>query len=148
MLILKMEQDSTQQDVEVHIKYANMSQEVERLISLIQSVGSRIKCYLDGKEKLLNVSDIYYIESVDKRTFLYCEKEVYRTEFRLYQLKDLLSGRGFVQISKSCILNINTLDTIKPLLNNRMEAMLKNGERLYVTRKYLTMIKQELQAGV
>ena len=96
----------------------------------------------------MNASDIYYIESVDKKTFLYCEKEVYRTEFRLYQLMDMLSGLGFVQISKSYILNINTLDSIKPLLNKRMEATLKNGERLHVSRKYLTNIKHELQEGV
>lgn len=147
-MILKLEQDLTKQDIEILIKYATINQDVERLVLLIKSVDTRIKCDLDGNEKLVNASDIYYIESVDKRTFLYCEKEVYRTELRLYQLMDILSGLGFVQISKSCILNLHILDTIKPLLNSRMEAMLKNGERLYVTRKYLTTIKQELQEGV
>lgn len=148
MLILKLEQDLTKEDVEISIKYAIMSKDIERLVSLIQSVDIRIKCDFNGTEKLVNASDIYYIESVDKKTFLYCEKEVYRTEFRLYQLMDMLTGLGFVQISKSCVLNINTLDTIKSLFNSRMEATLINGERLYVTRKYLTSIKHELQEGV
>lgn len=147
-MILKLEQDLTKEDVEISIKYAIMSKDIERLVSLIQSVDIRIKCDFNGTEKLVNASDIYYIESVDKKTFLYCEKEVYRTEFRLYQLMDILTGLGFVQISKSCILNINTLDSIKSLFNSRMEATLKNGERLYVTRKYITSIKHELQKGV
>lgn len=148
MLILKLEQDLTQEGVEILVKYSIMNQDIERLVSLIKSVDIRIKCDLNGNEKLVNASDIYYIESVDKKTFLYCEKEVYRTESRLYQLMDILSGMGFVQISKSCIFNINTLDSIKPLLNRRMEATLKNGERLHITRKYLTNIKHELQEGV
>lgn len=55
---------------------------------------------------------------------------------------------GFVQISKSCILNINVLDFVRPLLNSRMEATLKNGERLNVSRKYLVNIKSKLQEGM
>lgn len=147
MLILKLEQDLTKDDVEISIKYGIMSKDIERLVSLIQSVDIRIKCDCNDTEKLVNASDIYYIESVDKKTFLYCEKEVYRTEFRLYELMDMLTGMRFVQISKSCILNINTLDSIKSLFNSRLEVTLKNGERLYVNRKYIASIKQELEKG-
>lgn len=146
-MIVKLEQDSTRENIEVLIKYAIHNQDVDRLISLIKSVDTRIKCEKNGKEKWINASDIYYVESVDKKTFLYCREEIYLTEFRLYQLLDMLSGRGFVQISKSCILNINTLDTITPKLNSRMEATLTSGDRLYVSRKYLSAIKQALQGG-
>jgi len=148
MMIIKLEQDLTRKDIEVLIKYASMNKDVERITTLLQSADARVKCALDGMEKWVNASDIYYCESVDKRTFVYCEKSVYRTELRLYQLVEDLHRFGFVQISKSCVLNINTLDSIKPLLNSRMEATLTNGERLYVTRKYLSCIKQALQEGV
>lgn len=147
-MIVKLEQDLSQKDIEILIKYAKMNKDVERLIAILQSADTRIKCNLENSEKLVNVSDIYYIESVDKKTFVYCEKSVYRTELRLYQLVEDLAHLGFVQISKSCILNINVLESIKPLLNSRMEATLKNGERFYVTRKYLSNIKQALQEGV
>jgi hypothetical protein len=33
-------------------------------------------------------------------------------------------------------------------MNSRLEALLKNGERLYVTRKYLSIVKHELQKEV
>jgi DNA-binding LytR/AlgR family response regulator len=147
-MIVKLEQDLTKHDIEIIIKYAKMNREVERVTSLIQLANKRLKCAFDGNEKIVNASDIYYIESVDKRTFVYCENEVYRTEFRLYKLTEELAKLGFVQISKSCILNINILDTIKPLMNSRMEATLKNGERLFITRKYLANIKEKLQKGV
>lgn len=147
-MILKTEQDLTCSDIEVLIRYAKMNKKVERLITLIQSVGTQIKCNGENSEHLVNVSDIFYIESVDKRTFVYLEKGVYRTDLRIYQLAEELLPFGFVQISKSCILNINTLESIKSLMNSRMEATLKNGERLYITRKYLSGIKHTLQEGV
>lgn len=147
-MLLKLEQDTARKEIEVVIKYPEMNQDVKRLISLVRSADTKIRCTADGNEKLLNASDIYYIESVDKHTFIYCENEVYRTELRLYQLLEKLSPAGFVQISKSCILNIDVLDSVRPLLNSRMEATLKNGERLNVTRKYLADIKHKLQEGI
>jgi Response regulator of the LytR/AlgR family len=146
-MIIKLEQDLSKNDIEIRIRYATMSKEVERINTILLSADTRIKCKLDNSDKFVNASDIYYFESVDKRTFVYCERSVYRTESRLYQLAEDLIQLGFVQINKACILNINVLDSIKPLLNSRMEATLKNGERLYITRKYLDNIKQALQEG-
>lgn len=73
---------------------------------------------------------------------------MYQTEFRLHELEDMLLHAGFVRISKSCILNIQMLDTIKPLINSRLEATLQNGERVFVTRKYLHSIKEALEKGI
>lgn len=147
-MIVRTEQDLTCHDMEVLIRYAKMNQKVERLITLLQTVDKKIKCYREDEERYVNVSDIFYMESVDKRTFAYLEKNVFRTEFRLYQLNKDFAHLGFVQISKSCIVNINVLESIKPLANSRMLATLKNGEQLYVTRKYLNVIKQALQEGM
>ena len=104
----------------------------------------QIKCANNNAEQMINILDIYYIESVDKKTFVYLENAVYRTDFRLYQLKNKLQTYGFVQISKSCILNINVLDSIRPLFNSRMEATLKNGEKVNINRNYLIGVKKAL----
>lgn len=144
-MIVKLEENLTQEDIEVLIKYARMNHTVNRLVSLIKSIDSTVKCNSDQRELWVNVSDIYYIESVDKKTFVYCDKSVYGTEYRLYQLMDELEFSGFVQISKSCLININVLESLRPLMNSRMEATLSNGERIAVTRKYVANIKAKLQ---
>ncbi|MDO5603018.1 MAG: LytTR family DNA-binding domain-containing protein, partial [Oscillospiraceae bacterium] len=123
-MIFKTEQDAIYKDTEVLVRYAKMDENVQRLISLLQAVDTKMKCYSEEGERLINVSDIFYIESVDKSTYAYLEKSVYRTDFRLYQLAGELTHLGFVQISKSCILNINVLEYIKPLANSRMVATL------------------------
>lgn len=138
-------QDSTCSDVEVTIKYKQKDELVRRIITFLESADMQIRCERDGIQRQVNVSDIYYIESVDKKSFLYLEKQVYHTELRLYQLADQLKRYGFVQISKSCILNINILESIKPIFNSRMEAILKNGEKVYINRSYLNAVKQALK---
>lgn len=146
-MVIKTEQDLSCNDIEILIRYAKINKRLKRLMTLIQSFDTQIKCNDENTERYVNVSDIFYIESVDKRTFIYLEKKILRTDYRLYQLAENLADLGFVQINKSCILNINALVGIKPLINSRMEATLQNGERLHITRKYLGNIKQALQGG-
>ncbi len=144
-MLIKLEENLTQKDIEVLVKYAQMNHTVNRLISLIRSVDCIVKCSEESSQFWISALDIFYIESVDKRAFVYCEKSVYRTEFRLYELLNQLSNSGFIQVSKSCIVNINMLKSIKPLANSRIEATLTNGERINVSRKYIPDIKIKLQ---
>ena len=133
---IKTEQDLSYNEIEVIIKYPQKDKQVNRIINFLQSFDMQIKCAADNTERMINILDIYYIESVDKKTFVYLENAVYRTDFRLYQLKNKLQTYGFVQISKSCILNINALYSIRPLFNSKMEATLKNGEKVNINRNY------------
>lgn len=146
-MVIKTEQDLSCNDMEILIRCAKINKRVNRLVALIRSFDTRIQCSEENTGRLVNACDIFYIEIVDKQTFIYLEKGVFRTEYRLYQLAENLADLGFVQISKSCIVNINALESIKPLMNSRMEATLKNGERLHITRKYLDNIKRALQGG-
>jgi len=142
---IKKQRDAKLKEIEVLVRYAQENGELRQLLSIIQAVDTRIRCRDEYKERIVNAADVFYIESVDKKTFVYLKQEVLRADGRLYQLKEELSACGFVQISKSCLININVLESVRTLLNSRMEATLSNGERLFVTRKYLADIRQALQ---
>jgi DNA-binding LytR/AlgR family response regulator len=145
VMLIKLEQNISQRDIEVLITYPAKNKIVENILSLLKSLDKQIDCYSDDAIKMVNVNDIYYIESIDKKTIVFCEKGNYQVKKRLYQIFDELSDNGFVQISKYCIMNINKLEEIKTLNNSHLEAVLSNGKCLYVTRKYLANIKQLLQ---
>lgn len=144
VIVVKLEQHIDQSDIDVIIKYGKMNPTIKKLVTLIQSVSSTVKCSAEDQELWVDASDIFYIESVDKRTFVYCKEAIYRSDLRLYQLAECLGDLDFVQISKACILNINYLKSIRALLNSRMEATLSNGEKVNVTRKFLPEIKAKL----
>ena len=144
-MVIKLEQDLSCTDIEVIIKYGKDRENLPRIVKLLKSIDIQIKCDNNGTERMVNASDIYYIESVDKQTFVYLEREVYHTDFRLYQLIEQLKKYGFVQISKSCILNIHYMDSIKSIFNSRMEVTLKNSEQVYINRNYLDEVKKVLR---
>ena len=147
-MLLNLEHRKTHRDIEVSIIYPEKNKTVERLISFINSLSVKIEGYAEDSIKQINAPDVYYIESEDKIAVIFCEKEYYRTKYRLYQMSEKLAGVGFVQISKYCLININKLDKIIPLSNRRMEAILKNGKRVFITRKYLYDIKRVLQENL
>ena len=129
---------------EVTIAYREMTTSVQRVSEYVRNVERTIFCKKDNEEYSISINDIFYFESVDKKIFVYCEKEVYRSNYKLYELEEMLSQVGFVRVSKSVLLNVEKLTAIKTLVNSKLEAKLSNGESVCVTRKYLKDIKNEL----
>lgn len=129
---------------EVTIAYREMTESVKRVSDFVRYVDQTILCRKDNEEYAIPVSHIYYVESVDKKAFVYCETEVFQSNYKLYELEKMLPSTGFVRVSKSTILNIEKLKGVKTLVNSKLEAMLSNGERVCVTRKYLKDIKEAL----
>lgn len=43
-----------------------------------------------GKVFQVHISDIYYMESVERKTFLYTKDEIYMTNKKLYELEEML----------------------------------------------------------
>lgn len=141
-MIIKRQQDPSVKETEVVIRYAQENKEVKQLLAFMNSMEEKILC---AGGRFVRASEIYYIESVDKKTFIYLEKEVIRGQDRLYQLREELGESGFVQVSKSCLLNLNYLECIRPLQNSRMEALLFNGEKIFINRRYLHEIREVLK---
>ena len=143
-MILKLKHESDIEEVEVQIKYDDMNDWVKRLVNKIKSCDYILLGTYEGKQYKIKIEDVFYIESVDKRTYIYCREKVYSTELKLYQVLDELGKYDFIQISKYCILNLNVLDSIQSLFNSRMEAILTNNEKVTVSRKYIPNIKKAL----
>jgi len=141
---LKVEQDLDLEDIHVLIRYSARDQQLRRLLTVIKGLGEKIEAHDETGNVLLSITDIFYFESVDKRTFAYCSTDVYQVSDRLYQIKEKLSRYGFVQVSKTCVLNSHVLQSVRKVHNSRMEAQLSNGERVIVSRKYVP----ELQAAL
>jgi DNA-binding LytR/AlgR family response regulator len=142
---LRVERDSSLDDLHVLITYVEPDQMLGRLVCAIKNLGEKIEAHDEDRTVMLNVVDIYYFESVDKRTFAYCKHEVYRVSERLYQIKEKLARAGCVQVNKACLLNVNMLESIRSTPNSKMEAELSNGERVSVSRKYLPEIKAAIK---
>ena len=107
--------------------------------------GRRTVCGRRGDElRRLKLSEIFYFEVVDDRSFVYTQAEVFEAKEKLYEFERLCAGSALFRCSKSMILNADQIDYVRPSLSGRFEAVLSNGEKVVVSRKYVADLKRKL----
>ena len=92
----------------------------------------------------LKLSEVFYFEVVDDRSFVYTQAEVFEAKEKLYEFERLCAGSSLFRCSKSMILNAEKIDYVCPSLSGRFEAVLSNGEKAVVSRKYVADLKRML----
>lgn len=130
--------------LQVVIKCRQIDDEIMRLKYHIEMFDQKLQVKKDNEWCFVNLLDVLYFESVDNRTFLYTEDDVMEIKQRLYELEMILSGKDFIRISKSQIININRVKSLKPEINRTILATMCNGEQLYISRKYVPAIRSLL----
>lgn len=136
--------DGMKGSLQVVIECEQVNDEVTRLKEHIEMFDKKLQASKGNEICFVNLSDVFYFESVDNRTFLYTEFDVMEVKQRLYELELILSSKDFLRISKSQIVNINKISSLKPELNRTILATMCNGERLYISRKYVRTIRNLL----
>lgn len=129
----------------VLIRCRAVTEEVREIESFVRSRQGRLTGTLDSRKYEIALPELYYIESVDGKTFLYTREQVYETPQRLYELEELLRPKHFVRISKSSLINLMKLRALRPALNGRMSAVLSSGEELIISRGYVKELKSALK---
>lgn len=141
---LHIEQSEEYSDIDITIRCNNIDSQLSRLIEQIRLYGYALQGKIDGTTTLIPPDEIYYFESIDGKTFIYKEKDVFGSDLKLYEIEERFCKGIFVRVSKSTILNINKLKNFRTQLNGKLEAQLKNGERLEINRHYVPELKQRL----
>ena len=132
-----------QDELEVVIHCKKNDRQVSELVSMLSNLNRKITGVKDGRTFVLDAADIFYFESVDKKTFACAKTEVYEVALRLYELEENLP-RNFFRASKSTIINIPKIKSIMPGFSGRLEATMITGERLIVSRQYAQELKAKL----
>ena len=129
--------------LEIHCH--KISDEVREIIAFVKSRQGQLTGTADERQYEIAVSDVFYIDSVDNRNFIYTKDKVYETRQKLYELEDMLIEKHFLRVSKSTLLNLMKVSSIKPALNSRFTAVLFSGEQIVITRKYVPELKKALK---
>ena len=131
----------------VTIEYPEYNETVAGLIRKIGSWDIRFSASDEGRQVKIDICDVYYIENVERKLFLYTKKDVYRLDATMAEVEAQTAETDFVRISRTCIMNTDHLSEIRQVKNSRLEAVLDNGEMLIVSRKYLKEIKKVFKRG-
>lgn len=131
----------------VEIRCYQIDDSIEEIVTFIKSRNGQLSGNVDGRNYEIPIADVLYIESVDNRTFLYTQEQTYESRQRIYELEEVLRLRHFIRISKSSIVNLLKIESIRPALNGRFSAVLRNGEEVIISRKYVADFKKALKGA-
>lgn len=134
-----------QGDDELILKYQNLNQEVEHIINFMSFAEKKLVGTKEGLQVVIDVKQILYIESVDRKTFVYLEEDVVRVEYTLTQLERILNSVRFFRCSKSMMINIDKVKVLDSLASNRIDATMCNGEHIIISRTYASEFRRRLK---
>lgn len=136
-----IDQEDTCEELTVTIRCKELDEQVQKILSQIKTDIS----FLIGKKKdstyQLALENIFYIETIDNKTFIYTDDDIFENNFKLYEIAEKLKHKNFIQISKSCIINIDKLLSVRVMLNGKYEAKLINDEVVIISRRYVNDFK-------
>ena len=121
-----------------------VTNEIQHMIDVFSTSEMPVTA-LQNEEDIvvLQPKEIYMVRIEDGDTMIYGAKERYRSRKRLYELAEQL-GKQFMQISKTTLINLSYMDSIEPGFSGTLLLKLKNGNKDYVSRKYLPEFKKYL----
>lgn len=131
-------------DTELTINCSGLTAETENIIAALRMVDNQLTVIRDGEAHILDISKIAYIETVDRRTIVYTEDDCYESKLKLYEMEEKLCSIGFLRISKSCIVRLKYIRSLKADLDRRIRITLENGEQLIASRQYADELKKRL----
>lgn len=126
------------------IRCREMDESILRLINDLKLKKEKLTVRQDEKILQIDPGEIYYFEAVNNKVFLYLEKNMYETKLKLYELEQRYAETDFFRVSKSVILNLAKVENFSPAFNGRFEALMKNGERVIISRQYVPLLKNKL----
>lgn len=93
---------------------------------------------------LLDQNDIIRIYAADGKVYAVTADGEYRLRMRLYELEARLDEKCFVRISNSEIVNLKKTREFDLSLTGTIRVALSDGTFSYVSRRYVSKIKQVL----
>ncbi|MBD5454939.1 MAG: LytTR family transcriptional regulator [Lachnospiraceae bacterium] len=131
-------------DIEVSISCSRLTPEIEKLLATLRILDKQLMARKGDEIYVLDVSKVIYLESVDRKTFIYTRDDVYESGLKLYELEQQLYECGFFRASKSCVIQIKYIKSLKTDINRKVRVTLENGEQIIVSRQYAEELKKKL----
>ncbi len=139
-----IEKHEKYREPEIIVRCDEIDKTIQDIISYIGIADKSIIGECDGEICFIPINDIFYFESVDKNIYIYTHDQIYLCSARLYILEEQLANTHFARISKTTILNLKKLKSIRTVKNSKLEGRLTNDEKILISRMYVPEIKNKL----
>lgn len=122
-----------------------MTPELEELLRRVEGeISVSIPGWQDERMFPLEQSDILRCYAAEQRVYAQTAQGEYLLRLRLYELEEKLDRRRFARISHSEIVNLKQVTAIDLSLTGTICMTLTGGTKVFVSRRYVKIIKQTL----
>ena len=147
MLKIRIEMSEGVQE-EVVIRCREITPEIIRLQQLLSGDSDRSNQFLLYKgdtEYYLNVNESIFFETEGNAVMAHTKNDMYETRRKLYELEELSGGR-FQRISKSAIVNVDKVYSIKRNVTSSSAIEFQGTHKqIYVSRAYYKVLREKLE---
>lgn len=131
-------------ETEIVINCSQLTSDIEKIIATLRILNQQMMVMKDGENYLLDVNRISYIEALERKTFVYTEDAIYESKLKLYEMEERLCQSGFFRVSKSCLVHLKFIKSLKNDVERKLRLTMKNGEQIMVSRQYAEEMKKRL----
>lgn len=143
---LTINQSKNQTEPEIIINCSYVNKTLQKIIDYITQFTFTLEGESNNKVYQLPIDKIFYIESVDGKTYLYDQNSTYLCRQSLQTLEEELEHTPFARISKTCLLNTSYLRCVETYPNHRLKAELSNDEQLIISRNYIENLRKKINS--
>ena len=140
---VKLENVLTEEEESALIRVREVTDNIKSAVDMLENNCRSLSAVKDNETYMVRTDKIYYVESVDKRSYIYTKENCYETKYRLYELEELLNA-DFFRCSKALIVHVRKIRSVHSEFNGRMNAELLNGELIVISRNYVKDLKRKL----
>lgn len=136
-----VDENEIYESVEITIKCPKVDHHVNQLIDQIRTYELSFQGKKDNRIYAIQAEQLFYIESIENKTFLYTEDNIFESSLKLYEFEEVTIANHLIRISKNLIVNTSKINNVRALFNGKFEATLVNGEKVIVNRHYVKAFK-------
>ena len=130
---------------EIVLRCRELDDEMLHVLSLLRSGMQTVCGWAEDRQMVfLRPGEVLYVESVEEKTWLYCEDVVWRTALTLAELESRYEALGFCRVSRSMVVNLHGIRQLKSCAGSRIEATMHNGEKVLISRHYGPLLRERL----
>lgn len=130
---------------EIILRCKELDEEMLHVLSILKSGLQKLCAWTEQRQMVfLSPGEVLYAETVEEKTWLYSEDAVYRTALNLAELEARYESVGFCRVSRAMVVNLHGIRQLKSCAGSRIEATMRNGERIVISRHYGPLLRERL----
>ena len=133
---------------EIVIRCREQNEKVYALRSAIEDMmrgENEIMLTIGATEHFVPKNDVLFFESSEGKVYAHTIDKIYKAPYKLFEL-ELMMPPSFVRISKSAIVNITHIESMRREIVGNGELTFKGcDKRLYFSRNYFKLLQYKIE---